>query len=425
MVTLSGRGVTMLTDLGIKKLPLPEKRWEVPDGKITGLYLVLQPSGARSWALRYRVAGKPTKLTLGPYPTIDLGMARKRAQEALGDVAGGKDPAHEKQAQRAAVKAAREADGDRVERVVALFIERHAKPKTRDWRETERMLAKEVAGRWQGRRLSQITRANVHEMLDEIIDRGAPVRANRVFAQFRKMCRWATARGIIERSPCEGVSAPSPETRRDRVLTGDELRLVWTASEALGWPFGVCVQLLMLTGGRRDEIAGMMWCELDLAARTWTLPAGRTKNGREHVVPLSDAAIDILADLPRVEGRFVFSTTTTTPISGFSKAKAEIDKAILEIARQQAGDEEAPIPHWTFHDIRRSVATNLQKLGVRLEVTEAVLNHISGSRAGIVGIYQRHSWADEKRAALTAWSRRLEAIISGAEPTNVVALARG
>ena len=145
--------------------------------------------------MRYRVAGKPTKLTLGPYPTIDLGMARKRAQEALGDVAGGKDPAHEKQAQRAAVKAAREADGDRVERVVALFIERHAKPKTRDWRETERMLAKEVAGRWQGRRLSQITRANVHEMLDEIIDRGAPVRANRVFAQFRKMCRWATRAG--------------------------------------------------------------------------------------------------------------------------------------------------------------------------------------------------------------------------------------
>jgi integrase len=415
----------MLTDLGIKKLALPEKRREVPDGRIAGLYLVVQASGAKSWALRYRVGGKPTKLTLGSYPAIDLGTARKRAQEALGDVAGGRDPAAEKKGTREALKAAREADADRVERVVEIFVERHAKPKTRDWRETQRMLVKEVANRWHGRRLSQITRAQVHEMLDEIVDRGTPIRANRVFAQMRKMCRWAVARGIIDRSPCEGMSVPSPETRRDRVLTDDEMRLIWTACEAQGWPFGCVVRLLMLTGGRRDEVAGMEWHEIDLDGGTWTLPASRTKNKRDHVVPLSNAALDIIKGLPRVESRrFLFSTTGRTPVSGFSKAKAEIDKAVLELARQQAGDEAPPLPHWTLHDIRRTVATNLQKLGVKLEVTEAVLNHVSGSRAGIVGVYQRHEYGTEKRQALDLWGRRLEAVVTGAEASSHVVASR-
>jgi integrase len=414
----------MLTDLGIKKLTLPEKRREVPDGRVTGLYLVCQPSGARSWALRYRTNGAPRKLTLGPYPAVDLTTARKRAQEALGDVACGRDPAAVKRASRATAKAEREADADRVERVVELFIERHAKPKTRDWRETQRMLDREVAVRWNGRRLSQITRANVHEMLDDIVDRGTPIRANRVFAQMRKMCRWASSRGIIDRSPCEGMSAPSPETKRDRVLDDVEIKLAWEAFEAIGWPFGHVGKLLFLTAGRRDEIAGMEWAEIDMDARTWVLPAARTKNKREHVIPLSDPAVDILAGLPRVEGRrFVFSTTGRTPVSGFSKAKAEIDKAVLEIAKLEAAGEATPIPSWTLHDIRRTVATNLQRLGVRLEVTEACLNHVSGSRAGIVGIYQRHSWSDEKRAALDAWARRLDAIVTGAGTSNVVPLA--
>jgi integrase len=286
------------------------------------------------------------------------------------------------------------------------------------------MLVNEVANRWRGRRLSQITRAQVHEVLDGIADRGTPIRANRVFAQMRKMCRWAVARGIIDRSPCEGMSAPSPETRRDRVLDDAEMRLIWVVCGALGWPFGDVVRLLMLTGARRDEVAGMEWAELDLDAGTWTLPAERTKNKREHVVPLSDAALDIIKGLPRVEGRrYVFSTTGRTPVSGFSKAKAEIDKAALEIARQQAGDEAPPLPHWTLRDIRRSVATDLQRLGVRLEVTEAILGHVSGSRAGIVGVYQRHTWAEEKRAALDAWSRKLESIVTREAPSNVVELA--
>jgi integrase len=403
----------MLTDLSIKKLALPDKRREIADGKITGLYLVVQPSGARSWALRYRVAGRPTKLTIGPYPAVDLTTARRKAQEAIGEIAGGGHPAAAKQASRAALKAAHESEVDLVEKVVAQFIERYAKPKTRDWRETERILTKEVAGRWQGRRLFSITRAHVNEMLDEIVDRGTPVRANRVFAQLRKMCNWAISRGIIAQSPCAGVSAPSPESKRDRVLSDDEVRVVWAAFESVGWPWGPIGKLLLLTGARRDEIAEGVWSEIDLDAKTWTLPLARTKNKREHMIPLSDPAIEVIAALPHIEGqRFVFSTTGRTPVSGFSKAKPKIDKALA-----------TPIPHWTFHDLRRTVATGLQKLGVRLEVTEAVLNHVSGSRGGIVGVYQRHHWAEEKHAALDAWSRRLNEIVRGEKPSNVVDLA--
>lgn len=183
----------VLTELGIKSrlAKLPAARVEVPDGKGRGLYLVIQPSGAASWALRYRADGAARKLTLGRYPALGLAAARKHAAEALGQVAGGKDPARAKTAARAATRA----ETDKVERVVELFVERYAKPKTRDWRETERMLVKEVAGRWKGKRLSEIMRSQVNAMLDEIVDRGAPIRANRVFAQLRKMCKWAIGRG--------------------------------------------------------------------------------------------------------------------------------------------------------------------------------------------------------------------------------------
>jgi integrase len=427
MATASARDDGVLTELGIKSLlaKLPAKREEVPDGKGRGLYLVIQPTGAVSWALRYRADGSSRKLTLGQYPALGLATARKRAAEALGQVAGGKDPARTKTAARAAAKA----ETDKVERVVELFVERYAKPKTRDWRETERMLAKEVAGRWKGKRLSEITRAQVNAMLDEIVDRGTPIRANRVFAQFRKMCKWAIGRGIIERSPCEGVTAPSPENKRERVLGDVEVKLVWEAAGPLGWPFGPIVELLLLTGARRDEVAGMRWSEINLGARTWTIPKERSKNGVAHEIPLSDTAMAILQSLPRIGDRvdFVFSTTGRTAVSGFSRMKATVDDLIAGRMRDEAkarGERLDAMPDWILHDLRRTLATNLQKLGVRLEVTEAVLNHVSGSRAGVVGVYQRHDWATEKRQALDAWARRLEKIVSGVEASNVLELAK-
>jgi integrase len=411
----------VLTDIKIRELlklgNLPAKRREVPDGKVSGLYFVVQPSGAASWVVRYRFFGVPRKFTIGCYPHASLAQARRAAEEARGRIAQGEDPAGGKKAARVAARAEREATEDLIERVVALFIERHARPKLRGWPEKKRLLEKDIVGRWRGKRLSQITKPMILDMLDSIVDRGAPVGANRTLAAFNGMCEWAIRRGIIESNPCKRIPAPSAERPRERVLSDDELRPVWLAAEKIGWPFGQVIKLLILTGARRDEIAGLRWSELDFAARLWRLPAARSKNKRANEVPLSDAALDIIRSLPRLDrSEFLFTTNGRVYVSGFSMAKRHFDKAIGEM-------RERPIEGWTFHDLRRTVATNLQKLGVRLEVTEAVLGHVSGSRAGVVGIYQRHDWADEKRQALDAWARRLDAIVTGVPTSNVVELA--
>jgi integrase len=415
----------MLTDITIRKLLAspPPKRVERADGKVAGLFFITQPSGATSWALRYRADGASRKFTLGSFPSLDLKAARRAAEEARGKIARGEDPAGQKAADRAAAKAEREADEDKVEALVEQFVQRHAKAKTRDWKETKRLLEKNVVERWRDRRLSEITKPMVHSMLDAIADRGAPIAANRVLAQFRVMCKWAISRGIIEHSPCEGIAAPGSERgrARERVLDDSEIKLVWRAADSIGWPFGPIVKLLLLTGARRDEVAQMEWREVDFDRALWTLPASRSKNRREHAIPLSDPALALLRSLPRIErSGFVFTTNARTPVSGFSKAKPALDRAMDELA----GEGASPIPAWVLHDLRRTVATNLQRLGVRLEVTESVLNHVSGSRAGIVGVYQKHDYATEKRQALDAWAKRVEEIVSGAEPaSNVVELA--
>lgn len=190
-----------LTQIAVENLKGFSKRREVPDGRISGLYLVVQPSGAKSWAVRYRFDGRQRKYTIGPHPAIDLATARKKALEALGQLAGSVDPSAEKKATRKARRAEAEAEADLVENVVAIFVARHVKPNLRDWRETERMLVKEVATRWRGRRLSQLTRAHIHTMLDEIIDRGAPIRANRVFGRFRQCAAGRSAAALSSAVP--------------------------------------------------------------------------------------------------------------------------------------------------------------------------------------------------------------------------------
>jgi integrase len=252
---------------------------------------------------------------------------------------------------------ARRGSSDAVAQIIDDFISLHAKPNTRDWRETSRLLS-EFAKAWEGRRLAEIG------ILDGIVARGAPVGANRAFAQFRKMCRWAVSRGIIERSPAEGIEPPSTETVRDRVLSLDELRLVWRAAERQGFPFGPIIKLLILTGQRRSEVGGMEWGEIDLENRLWTIPATRAKNRRQHTIPLSPQAMGIIKGLPRFSGsKFCFTVRNTAP-SGFAKAKERLDKSI------------APIKPWTIHDIRRSTATGLAGLGVNLPVIERLLNHV-------------------------------------------------
>jgi integrase len=430
----------MLTDLQIEKLPNPTTRREIPDGRIGGLYLVVQPSGAKSWALRYRIAGAPKKFTIGAYPATGLAAARKRAQKALVEVGEGTDPSAKKKADREAQKAA-SSTADRVENVVDAYVKDYLAKKAKpSWaKEAERLLRIEILPTFGKKRLGDLTDDDVYKLLKEIAER-APITANRTFAVFRKLCHWTMSRDggkLIKTSPCDGIEMPTAERPRDRVLDDAEIKLAWQAFESIGWPFGPIGKLLLLTGARRDEVASMEWREVDLEAGVWRIPKERTKNKRDLEVPLPAAAVDILKGLPRVEPKrgkdgkvrpaLVFSTTGATAVSGFSRAKSAIDALTAERLREEAqarGDDrdEVNAPDWVIHDLRRTVATNLQKLGVRLEVTEAVLNHVSGSRAGIVGVYQRHEWAVEKRQALDAWARRLEVIVTGREAGNVVNL---
>jgi integrase len=406
----------MLTDAKIQALSTPATRSEIPDGKVAGLYLIVQPSGLKSWALRYRSGGKPVKLTLGRFPGVGLKQARQAAEKARGEVAGGNDPAADKRAARKAARATEEAESDRVSTVAAEFVERYARRNvSAKWaHETERMFDREILPRLGAKRLSEITRPDVHRMLDEISDR-APIVANRTLSVCAKFGSWAVERGYIDRNPFQGIKAPSPEVSRDRVLSDDEIRLAWGAFERVGL-FGTLAKLLLLTGAREREIADGRWSEIDLEAKTWTIPASRSKNRVEHVIALSDAAIDILRGLPRVESReqWIFTVIGNAAMRGFDPPKKRVDRLMADAGWTG--------PHWVIHDLRRTVATNLQRLGVRLEVTEACLNHTSGSRRGIVGVYQRHNWADEKRQALDAWARRLATIVNGTTQSNVIEL---
>jgi integrase len=424
----------MAKDLTVKALECLKPgavRREVPDGHTRGLFYVLQPTGAASWAYRYRFAGRPKKLTIGAYPALDIRAARELASEAAKAVARGDDPAATKQSAKIAAREASNEARDLVETVTETFLARYAQKQTKEksWRETERLLNKEVVGAWRGRRLAAIGRADVHDLLDKIVDRGAPIVANRTLAALRRMCGWAVERGIIDASPCEKVKAPAGEKSRDRVLSDDELRLSWGAFEKIGWPFGPLAKLLVITGARLREVAEMRWSEIDHAAKTWTIPKERAKNAVAHEIPLSAPALAILESIPRVDGGkgapgFVFTTTGRTAVSGFSRAKEQFDEAILDTLRNGASDPEkiAAPERWTMHDLRRTAASGMAGLGFPPHVVEAALNHKSGTIRGVAAVYNRYSYSAEKRAALDAWARALDAIVTGKPAGNVVEL---
>jgi integrase len=363
--------------------------------------------------VRYRHKGTPRKHTLGNYPALDLAQAREAGAKALRSVAEGGDPGAEKQQARSELP-------DTVGAVVAEFIAAHVKrnnrPRTAE--ETERLFKLHVLPHWQNRQIKSITRRDVHALLDRIIAGGSPVAANRTFSAVRKLFGWALSRDIVETMPTAGVARPTEEKSRDRTLSDGELKSVWRTAAKVGFPFGPLVQLLILTAARRDEIAGLRWSEIVeiLSDRAViVLPAERTKNGVQHEIPLSALAISILKSLPRINGSaFVLTTNGEAASSDFGKKKRKLD-ALLP----------SDMPGWTLHDLRRTVATGMAKLGIGLPTIERCLNHVGGSFGGIVGVYQKHEFSEEKKRAFDAWGRHVEELVSGKTKTaNVVALGK-
>lgn len=410
-----------LTTKAVEAARPTEKRREIPDPALSGLYLIVQPSGAKSWALRYRYAGKPKKLTLGRWPIMGVAEARIAASEAVETVELGDDPGAAKRASKAARIEAQLSERDHFRSLFEVYKRRRLS-QLKAGSTVVLVLEKHVLPQWGARKVQDIVRRDVIELLDSIVDGGRAVTANRVRAYLSAFFGWCVEREVIEVSPVVGTKPPAPEGSRARVLTDDEIRWLWRASDDVGQPFGPFAKLLLLTGQRRGEVAGMV--EAEIGDDVWRLSGQRTKNGRAHVVPLSDTSKDVLASVERIGSRgYLFTTSGSSPISGFTKGHARILKRMSEIAAEEAG-ELVEIPRWTFHDLRRTCATGMARIGIPVRVTEAVLNHVSGTGGGIVAVYQLHDYADEKRAALDAWARFVAGLVDGCA-VNVVRLESG
>jgi integrase len=396
---------TRIADL---ECPAGKKDILVFDDEQAGLGVRVTAGGRKSFLVQYRHGGEKRRVPLGSGFAISLKAARKAAQAIMGDVAKGRDPAAERKETVRKAKEQADREGLTLGVLIDQWEQRHlagrrpgyAAEATRALRFAFRMHLTSPA--------CALTSKVVKVTLYGIADNGKKATARLTGAYGRAAYGWAIGRDLIAENPFAVVSVGAVASR-DRVLSDEELRAVWRAAGGPGAYDGI-VRLLILTGQRREEVAAMTWDEVAPDLSIWTIPASRAKNGVAHIVPLSPQASAILQDAPRL-AKLVFQGRAGV-FNGFSKAKTSLDGA-------------SGVRGWRLHDLRRTVATVLQKLGVRLEVTEAVLNHVSGSRAGIVGLYQRHDWADEKRAALAAWGAHVAALVEGREAEgNVTPLTR-
>lgn len=445
-----------LTVISVAQMKAEATRREIPDGGCPGLFLIVQPSGTKSWSLRFRSpidrdqSGRRAakKLTLGPVATgasddepnvgapLTLVQARMLATAALEQVKRGQDPTHRRRAEKAREKEKAVRDGT-IDGAFIEFLDRYRGKKRQGLRDSTRLLTATFLGlkpnpddpkewiktgngvlkAWSGRSLNSITKTDVIRLVENIADAGYGVKSNRTLTVLKTFFAWAVKRDLLSASPAAVVDSPAKEESRSRTLDDVEIAALWRAAENYGYPFGPLAMLLLLTGARRDELREAPWSEFDLYAKQWVLPGARAKNNREHLVPLSEAALDILNELPRLTGGLLFSTTGKTPASGLSGAKARINSLML--AELRKSDPEYRLEHWTWHDLRRTTASGLQRLGFTIEVVEAVLNHKSGTLRGVAGIYARHDYFDEKKVAFDAWSRHVIGLISST-PSTVV-----
>ena len=375
--------------------PDPIRRKEIPDAG-SGLYLILQRSGHRSWALRYRSAGKPCKLTLGQWPAMTLLDARKAAIDAQGELGKGYDPA------RAKAEAKIKADAAKADTVTAIaenYLKREGgKLRTFDARQS--ILRRLVYPAIGDRPVDSIRRSEIVHLLDKIEDHNGPRMADVTLGVLRRIFHWHEKRSDEFRSPIiRGMARQSAKDhRRKRILNDVEVRALWAASVD-NTVFSPLVRFLLLTGARRNEAAGMRWEEVD-GDGVWTLPAARSKTKVEIDRPLSKAALAVLAGLPRIDGcPFAFTTTGRTPISQFSIPKERLDAA-------------SGVRGWRLHDLRRTARSLLSRAGVNSDVAEICLGH---SRGDIIERYDRHDYVEEMRRAFEMLAAQIETIANPPE----------
>jgi integrase len=399
---------TLTAALVEKTSPPAAGRLEINDKIIPQLALRVTATGMKSYVIRTRISGKQVRVTIGDARGMDLKDARKEASEALRKCRAGVNPREER---RLRLLEDEKATRLAVPTVIEEFLKRHVS-KNRTALETKRIFDNDVIPRWKNKLLPEVTRSDVVAILDAVEDRASPYRANRVLAAIRKMFNWAVSRGLITVSPIVRDMARKGEVARDRFLSPVEIRAVWQAADSLDSPFGSVVKMLLLTGQRLGEVREMKWSALDLQnERVWTLTPEDTKAKRQHLVPLTQPAVEVITS-QTVLGEYVFTFSGEGPVGGFSKAKSDIDELSNKLIQVADAANDASLSHWRLHDLRRTVATHMEDaLGIPPHVVGAVLNHDPKSYKGITATYTRGSLLYERRRALTAWSRFLSLVL--------------
>jgi integrase len=427
-----------LTEHKIETLPVKKGRKDrlVFDDTQRGLAVRVAANGGRNYLCQYTLHGEKWRVPLGACSALSLAKAREAAAAIMGDVAKGRNPAAERKEAAAAERAKRARDRLTLRVLIDDWHRLHLAGRRASYAaEAVRALhyafadvlddaAEDLDRTTIVRLLDAQTRRRKRTSASDMQPRGAAI-VGRTAAYGRAAFAWAVKRGMVHANPFAHLPVTKGIAKRERVLTDEEIGEIWRAAGTVSAPYSTIIRILVLTGQRRGEVAGMTWGELSDDLSVWTMPSQRTKNGVTHVLPLSAPARDLIRGLLPGDSNqvkriasdaLVLPGAASTPFSGWSKAKAALDRAVAEVRG-------AGLAPWSVHDLRRTVATGLQRLGVRLEVTEAVLNHISGSRAGIAGVYQRHDWAAEKRAALDAWATHVLAVAEQRSVTdNVVKL---
>lgn len=367
-----------LNDRFIQNLKGTGKRQEYCDTLLSGFGVRVSKEGKVSYYVRFRHHNKIKRETFGYYPILSLADARDIARLKLADVMNGNYSVH--QTQQFTIRQA-----------YALFIQLYAKVHNKDWAISDSRLKKFMI-EYGDIDLQDLTRRDIIAHLDKLMAQGTPIQSNRAHSAISRFLNWCVERGYLEHSPCQGVKKMAKENPRDRVLNDDELYKIWNTCDTFGYPFSPLFKLLILTAQRRGEVSGMRWSELDLKNRNWTIPKERAKNGKAHIVPLSPCAIDIIESLPRfLHSDYLFTTTGKSPVSGHGKYKYKLD-------------DMTGVSDWVFHDFRRTAASGMARLSIPPYVVEKVLNHVSGTFAGVLGVYNQYGYDKEKREALNNWA---------------------
>jgi integrase len=397
-------------------LPVGKSDCIIFDDDLPGFGLRLRAGGARTFIVQYRIGTKQRRVKLGTPGKLSLAEARQLARKALARVDLGHDPQGEKVELKARA-------AETLGALVELYLPHAGHTRQRPIKASTRAhIDRYLKVLWRPlheRPVAKLDRKTLRQRLAEIASVNGPIAANRAQDALSAMFSFAIGAGYADQNPVLGVPKLGKEVARDRVLTDEELRLIWL--HAGDGDYGAILRLLILTGQRREEVGGMLWQELDFEQGVWSLGSERVKNGVPHQIPLPPRALAILESIAKRKGRSLVFGSGEGNFSGWSDSKRRLDRRLNLALRQEHGPGEKLVP-WRVHDIRRTVATRMSDLGVPPHAVEAVLNHTSGTKRGIAGVYNRSTYSSEKRIALARWGEHVAALTG--ESGNVVPLKR-